>query len=141
MSITQSDLSQLQARIDAGDRAGFYILYYNLTGSEQALVQAQVSSYSGMYGQLAFFSNAAAKTYLGNQYSETTNQFSLAIAADLNNRTKSSVNSGLPKNNGMIVELEITFPAIFFFPKILFWVLFLVKALLVRSLLMALAAF
>jgi hypothetical protein len=94
MSLTQNNLSQLQARIDAGDRAGFYILYYNLTGSEQALVQAQVSSYSGMYGQLAFFSNAAAKAYLGNQYTETTDQFSLAIAADLNNRIKSSVNSG-----------------------------------------------
>src|SRR4030081_3048325 len=94
MSITQNDLSQLRARIDAGDRAGFYILYYSLTGSEQALVQAQVSSYSGVYGQLAFFSNAAAKTYLGNQYFETTDQFSLTIAADLNNRIRFSVNSG-----------------------------------------------
>jgi hypothetical protein len=61
-SLTQANLDQLQARIDAGDRAGFYISYYNFTGSEQALIQAQVSSYSGFYGQVAFFANAAAKT-------------------------------------------------------------------------------
>jgi preprotein translocase subunit SecD len=42
-SLTQADLNQLQARIDAGDRAGFYILYYNLTGSEQALTQESMS--------------------------------------------------------------------------------------------------
>src|SRR4051812_15865988 len=94
MSLTQNDLNQLQARIEAGDRAGFYILYYNLTGSEQALVQAQVSSYSGAYGQAAFFANAAAKTYLGNQYSETTDQFSLEIAADFNNKIITNVNNG-----------------------------------------------
>ena len=63
-SLTQADLNQLQAQIDAGDRAGFYILYHNLTGSEQALTQAQVSSYSGSIGQVAFFANAAAKLYL-----------------------------------------------------------------------------
>src|ERR1051325_7088261 len=104
MSVTQNDLNQLQARIDAGDRAGFYIEYYNLTGSQQALAQAQISSYSGMYGQLAFFSNAAAKAYLGSQYSETTDQFSLAIAADLNNRIRSSVNSG---HDGVFSDDEI----------------------------------
>src|SRR5882757_361490 len=104
MSITVNDLTQLQARIDAGDRAGFYILYYNLTGSEQALVQAQVSSYSGFYGQVAFFSNAAAKTYLGNQYPETTDQFSLSIASDLNNRVRDDVFNG---GSGTFTDSEI----------------------------------
>jgi hypothetical protein len=103
-SLTLADLNQLQARIDAGDRAGFYILYRNLTGSEQALTQAQVSSYSGGYGQIAFFANAAAKLYLGDRYSETTDQFSLSIASDLNNRVRDNVFNGGP---GTFTDTEI----------------------------------
>ena len=104
MSLTQADLNQLQARIDAGDRAGFYILYHNLTGSEQALTQAQVSSYSGGYGQIAFFANAAAKLYLGDRYQETTDQFSLSIASDLNNKVRDNVFNGGP---GTFTDTEI----------------------------------
>ncbi len=36
MPLTQNDVARLQARIDAGDRPGFYIQYYNLTGSQPA---------------------------------------------------------------------------------------------------------
>jgi hypothetical protein len=104
MSLTQANLNQLQERIDAGDRAGFYILYHNLTGSEQALTQAQVSSYSGGIGQLALFSNAAAKWYLGDRYSETTDQFSLSIASDLNNKIRDNVNNG---GSGTFTDDEI----------------------------------
>lgn len=94
MQLSQSNISQLQARIDAGDRAGFYIEYHNLTGSTEALLQAQVSSYSGYMGQLALYANAVAKTYLGNQYPGTTNNFSQLIASDLLDKIKASVADG-----------------------------------------------
>ena len=94
MPLSQNDIAQLQARIDAGDRAGFYILYHDMTGSIQALLQAQVSSYSGSIGQLAAYSNAAAKFMLGDRYPETTDQFSLSIATDLLNKIKLDVNTG-----------------------------------------------
>jgi hypothetical protein len=38
MPLTQSDVAQLQARIDAGDRAGFYILYYHTATWAPSLV-------------------------------------------------------------------------------------------------------
>jgi hypothetical protein len=94
MSLSQNDIAQLQTRIDAGDRAGFYILYHNMTGSTEALLQAQISSYSGVVGQLAAYSNAAAKFMLGDRYPETTDQFSLSIATDLLNKIKLDVNTG-----------------------------------------------
>ncbi|WP_375415228.1 hypothetical protein, partial [uncultured Bradyrhizobium sp.] len=72
MGLSQNDIAQLAARIDVGDRTGFYILYHNMTGSTEALLQAQVSSYSGPIGQLAAYSNAAAKAILGDRYPETT---------------------------------------------------------------------
>jgi uncharacterized membrane protein YeaQ/YmgE (transglycosylase-associated protein family) len=94
VALSQNDVAQLQTRIDAGDRAGFYILYYNMTGSTQALLQAQVSSYSGTMGQMAAYSNAAAKFMLGSRYPETTDQFSLSIATDLFNKIKLDVETG-----------------------------------------------
>jgi len=45
--ITQVQFLQLEGKLTSGDRAGFYYLYYKLTGSEQALIQAQITSYSG----------------------------------------------------------------------------------------------
>ena len=83
MSISQADLAQLQDRINAADRAGFYILCHNLTGSNEALIQAQVSSYSGPLGQCAAYSSAAAKAVFLGRCPETTVEFCLAVAADL----------------------------------------------------------
>ena len=87
MALTQSDVAQLQARIDAGDCAGFYILYYNLTDSQQALTQAMVSSYSGTIGGQALFANSTVTAYLSlfgrrDSYPTTTDAFSLEIATD-----------------------------------------------------------
>jgi hypothetical protein len=94
VALSQNDVAQLQARINAGDRAGFYIAYHNMTGSTEALLQAQVSSYSGVIGQFAAYSNAAAKFMLGTRYPETTDQFSLSIAADLLGNIKSDLSIG-----------------------------------------------
>ena len=71
-----------------------YIEYHNLTGSSQALIQAMVSSYSGYIGQLALYSNAVARTYLGSQYPGTTDNFSQIIASDLLDKIKANVADG-----------------------------------------------
>ena len=42
--ITQDHLDQLETFFNAGDRGGFYLLYYDLTGSREALLQAHVAT-------------------------------------------------------------------------------------------------
>jgi len=59
--ITEEDLARLRAHLTDGDRGGFYMDYYRLTGSEQALEQAQITTYSGGWGGAAIAGNAVAK--------------------------------------------------------------------------------
>ena len=54
----QRELDYLSNFLEAGDRGGFYLGYYNMTGSEQAFEQAQVSTFSEYKGGIAYSSNA-----------------------------------------------------------------------------------
>jgi hypothetical protein len=63
--VTQSDLADLKSFLDKGDRAGFYLKYYDLSGQGQALVLAQISSFSGTPGVAALISNTIDSTILG----------------------------------------------------------------------------
>jgi hypothetical protein len=70
-----------------------------MTGSNEALTQAEISSFSGDPGYLAYAANATAQFTLGllgrgDQYPGTTDQFSLQIATDLFNRIQTDVNNG-----------------------------------------------
>ncbi len=44
--ITDEQFDNLKGFIDRGDRGGFYLYYYELTGSSQSLIQAHISTYS-----------------------------------------------------------------------------------------------
>ncbi len=56
--LTQRELDYLQNFLNAGDRSGFYMAYYTMTGSQGALLQAQISSFSGSIGGVAYAANA-----------------------------------------------------------------------------------
>jgi hypothetical protein len=98
-ALTAADVARLRAKLDAGDRAGFYLLYHDLTGSNEALTQAEVSSFSGELARQAMDANAAIRGYLwltgrGNQYPGTVESFSQIIANDLYKRIADSVAEG-----------------------------------------------
>jgi hypothetical protein len=98
IALTQSEINALQAMVDAGDRAGFYLAYYAMTGNPEALLTAKVSTFSETVGGAAFASNrflqdvysttppANSPTYSGIYYlSQEVAKASLAaILADLN---------------------------------------------------------
>jgi hypothetical protein len=55
--LTQQELGALNSMLQEGDRAGFYITYYEMTGSAEALLQAKVATFSGLAGGAAFVAN------------------------------------------------------------------------------------
>ena len=74
--LSQEEQDYLKSFLEAGDRAGFYIAYYNLTGNsnDQAIQQAQISTFSEDVGGTAFAANvwlqneSIPNTYLGIYY-------------------------------------------------------------------------
>ena len=60
-SLTQQDRDALEALLNSGDHTGYYVLYRELTGSADALLVAQISSFSGVAGGAAVTGNVYAK--------------------------------------------------------------------------------
>jgi hypothetical protein len=97
--VTQADIPALQAYLNAnppyGDRAGFYMKLYQLTGDAQALMQAQICTFSGIVGGLAFAANAQVQSEVPSQYpSGGVIQFSNQIAKAELQMVISAVNNG-----------------------------------------------
>lgn len=73
-------LDRAQAQLDAGDRGGAYLTLYRELGSEQILIQAQITTYTGVWGSGALTGNALAKQSGGARYNLQLDQFSTEIA-------------------------------------------------------------
>ncbi|MAM89097.1 MAG: hypothetical protein CME36_17495 [unclassified Hahellaceae] len=54
-------VDKASARLDQGDRAGAYLELYSVTGNEQLLMQAQITTYSGAIGGMALEGNFRAR--------------------------------------------------------------------------------
>ena len=86
-------LEKAQAQLDAGDRGGAYLTLYKELGSEQLLVQAQITTYTGVWGSGALTGNAMAKTAGGERYQGTLDQFS----HDIDQATIDAIRADLAK--------------------------------------------
>jgi hypothetical protein len=62
--LSLEDVDTLRSYINSGDRAGFYLWYSYLTGSREALLQAQVASFSGVIGAQAYYANMIVQAAL-----------------------------------------------------------------------------
>jgi hypothetical protein len=78
--ITQEHVNELQGFLDNGDRGGFYWRLFELTDSNQILIQGQISTYSGAWGGLALSGNYLAKLQDQENYTLTLDDFSTRIA-------------------------------------------------------------
>lgn len=102
--LTNADVEHLEAILKSGDRGGFYLKYHQLTGSEQALQQAQISTFSNETGSFAIAGNIRAKEAKPDLYTDTDgtslslSKFSDQIADALLTRIKTDVVGGSSQN-------------------------------------------
>lgn len=92
--ITQLHLDDLLNYINSGDRGGFYLKLYELTGEKQVLIQASITTYSGVWGGMAITGNFFAKLADPKNYILSLDEFSMAIVVDTFLAVKKSVGSG-----------------------------------------------
>lgn len=55
--LTADELTVINTLLEAGDRAGYYVAYYEMTGNNEALLTAKIASFSEEVGGVAFVSN------------------------------------------------------------------------------------
>ena len=65
VALTPQELDVLNRLIAAGDRAGFYMAYYEMTGSAEAALQAKISTFSESEGGFAYAANWLLTQTLG----------------------------------------------------------------------------
>lgn len=88
-------LDEAQARLNAGDRAGAYLTLYRALGNNQLLIQAQVTTYSGIWGSGALNGNALAKQSAGTErYNVTLDSFSVDIVQTTINAIRADLAKG-----------------------------------------------
>ncbi|MFY1054500.1 hypothetical protein ACOQNP_23020 [Ectopseudomonas khazarica] len=81
MALSLDDVAGLAQKLADGDRGGFYWEYYRLTGEYQALIQGQITTYSGTWGGMAMVGNYLAKLTDQENYDVTLDKFSTLIIA------------------------------------------------------------
>ena len=57
VALTDEEFKALEDILKSGDRAGYYMAYYAMTGVEEALLQAKIASFSGAAGGAALAAN------------------------------------------------------------------------------------
>src|SRR5690242_1642963 len=67
LKITTTELEYMQTLLDHDDRGGFYMALYNMTGQTQALLQAQIATFSEGVGGGAIAANTILQSYYGPQ--------------------------------------------------------------------------
>jgi len=65
LALTDPELSVLNQLVASGDRAGFYMAYYAMTGSQEAALQAKISTFSDNVGGYAFVANRLEQILFG----------------------------------------------------------------------------
>lgn len=67
MVLTQEESEILTKLVNSGDRAGFYMAYYAMTGNAEAALQAKISTFSESEGGFAYAANwFLARTFGAN---------------------------------------------------------------------------
>jgi Ca2+-binding RTX toxin-like protein len=92
--LTNADVTRLENLLNAGDRAAVYKLYYDWTGSEQAIIQAQITTFSGMWGAGALLGNVAAKLQNPLIYQTSLDSFSADIVKGMIETVRINIQDG-----------------------------------------------
>ena len=101
--LTQQQFNQLQDLFNKGDRTGYYVKYYEFTGSDQTLEMAKISSFSEFLGKTAEGANFVADFIPGYPIGGVI-KFSEEIASNHFGNVKKSFNEG---RGGYFADHEI----------------------------------
>lgn len=85
LALTDVEIDAMQKMLDAHDRGGFYMVYYAMTGSEEAALQASISTFSDNAGGVAYAANRLGQIWGGTSvYPGIYNQSQLIAQEALN---------------------------------------------------------
>src|SRR4051794_35336009 len=76
VALTQQELDALSKIVNAGDRGSFYLTYAAMTDSHEALLQAKISTFSGLTGGEALAANWLLQKDYGVDGAEVANRYS-----------------------------------------------------------------
>ena len=106
--ITQEHINQMKQMLQDDNRTGVYLKYFELTGSNQALTEAKISTFSGFYGGVAELANENIKDLYPVEYNIEVDQFSREITA----RFIEDLEDNLQDNgNGYLTDDEMQYSA------------------------------
>jgi Ca2+-binding RTX toxin-like protein len=102
LKLTDQEIAYLQSFLDRGDRGGYYMALYNMTGNTQCIEQAQIATFSEGSGGVAYVANYLLQEHLVQGYpgiyflSQEVAKASLQAIRDKreDNRTNGNQNSG-----------------------------------------------
>ncbi len=103
LKLTDQEVAYLQSFLDRGDRGGYYMALYNMTGNPQCIEQAQIATFSEGSGGVAYVANYLLQNHLAQGdypgiyfLSQEVAVFSLLAIRDKleENRTNDNQNTG-----------------------------------------------
>ncbi|WP_413575226.1 hypothetical protein ACLVWU_13075 [Bdellovibrio sp. HCB290] len=97
--VTAQDIEVLRGFLAKNDRAGMYLMLYRLTGEEFWLMDAQITTFSGIWGGTALEANYQIKLRNQSKYDDSIDKFSLKIATNMLKWVEMSVDEG---NKGIV---------------------------------------
>jgi Ca2+-binding RTX toxin-like protein len=103
-TINQTQINEISALVTSGNRTGAYLKYFEYTGSSEALLQANISSFSGFYGEVAQIANEQIAFDYPSQYNISVADFSVNIASDWITTMQNKFNA---TGNGYITDAEM----------------------------------
>jgi Ca2+-binding RTX toxin-like protein len=68
LKFTPDEINYLQSFLTSGDRGGYYMALYNMTGSQEALLQAEISTFSEGAGGAAYLANHLLREFHESEY-------------------------------------------------------------------------
>ncbi|WP_413584810.1 hypothetical protein [Bdellovibrio sp. HCB274] len=92
--VTAQDIPHLRSFLANNDRAGMYLTLYRMTGEEFWLMDAQITTFSGIWGGTALETNYQIKLNNQKKYDDSIDKFSLKIATNMLKWVEMSVASG-----------------------------------------------
>lgn len=107
MALSQEDIVRLSQKLADGDRGGFYWDYYKLTGEYQAMVQGQITTYSGTWGGMAMVGNYLAKLADQKNYELTLDKFSTDIIAGTLAEIANDFDQAAKGEDGILSQLQM----------------------------------
>jgi hypothetical protein len=80
LKLTQAEYDYLNSFLAVKDRGGYYLALYNMTGSQEALLQAQITTFSEGAGGAAYVANTFLKSTYSDRYTKEIYDISQLVA-------------------------------------------------------------